>query len=90
MAVLTVEISDASKEFMDREIVAGNFKDCNALVQAALKEFMRTQWKANADKLISEALDEYERGEYTEWQPGDFGRMGREYLAEKRAKEKQQ
>ena len=89
MATVTIEISDASKEFMDREITAGNFKDRNALVQAALKELMHTQWKANAEQKIDEALDEIERGDVTPWQPGDFGRMGREYLAEKRAKGKQ-
>ncbi len=87
MATLTVEITDDLNERLDREIAAGWFGNRNDLVQAALTEFMRAHWKENVENMIGEALDEVERGEVTPWQPGDFGRMGREYLAENRAKE---
>ncbi|MSU78365.1 MAG: hypothetical protein EXS16_09740 [Gemmataceae bacterium] len=87
MATLTVEITDDLNERLDREIAAGWFGNRNDLVQAALTEFMRAQWKANAERLIGEALDEVERGEVTPWQPGDCLKHGLEYLKEKRARE---
>ena len=87
MATVTIDISDASKEFVDREIASGRFKDTNALMQTALDQLMRTQWKENVDRKIDEALDEYERGDFTPWQDGDFEKMGREYLKQKRARE---
>jgi Arc/MetJ-type ribon-helix-helix transcriptional regulator len=89
MATVTIEITDDSKEFMDREIAAGRFKDTSTLVQMALDQHMRTQWKEDCEKKIDEALDEYERGEFTPWQKGDCAKMGREYLKEKRAREAQ-
>ncbi len=89
MNTLTIAIPDESRAFIDREIAAGHFKDSDSLVQAALKELMRVQWKERIERKIDESLDEIERGEVTPWHPGDFGRMGREYLAEKRAIGKQ-
>jgi Arc/MetJ-type ribon-helix-helix transcriptional regulator len=87
MATVTIQINDASKEFMDRQIASGQFKDNSALMQEALNQLMRTQWKADADQKIDEALNEYERGEFTPWQKRDCEKMGREYLKEKRAQE---
>lgn len=87
MATVTIEITDASKEFMEREIASGRFKDASALVQLALEQLMRTQWKDDCERKIDEALDEYERGDVTPWQKGDCAKMGREYLKEKRARE---
>jgi Arc/MetJ-type ribon-helix-helix transcriptional regulator len=87
MATVTIDISDTAKDFMDREIASGRFKDTNALMQTALDHLMRTQWKELADRKINEALDEYERGDFTPWQDGDCEKMGREYLQQKRARE---
>ena len=87
MATVTIEITDAFKEFLDREIASGRFKDTSALVQMAIEQLMRTQWKEDCEKKIDEALDEYERGDFTPWQKGDCVKMGREYLKEKRARE---
>ena len=72
---------------MDREIATGRFKDTSTLVQMALDHLMRTQWKEDVERKIDEALDEYERGDFTPWQKGDCAKMGREYLKEKRARE---
>jgi len=88
MATITVEITEVSKDFMEREIASGRFKDANALMQAALEQLMRTQWKEDAEKRLGEALDEYERGEFTSWQRGECVKMGREYLKEIHAREK--
>ncbi len=87
MATVTIEIRDDSKEFMDRAIASGRFKNTSALMQHALDQLMRTQWKEDAEKKIDEALDEYERGDFTPWQKGDCEKMGREYLKEKNCRE---
>ena len=88
MTTVTIEISDSSKEFMDREIAAGRFKDSGAVVQTALEQLMRSQWKEDCDKKLEESIEEYERGDFAPYKTGDFGHMGREYLNEKRAQEK--
>jgi len=87
MATMTFEISDVSKAFMDREIASGRFKDPNSLVQTALEQLMRTQRKENAELELVEAIEEYDRGEFTPWQKGDCEKVGRQYLQEKRARE---
>jgi Arc/MetJ-type ribon-helix-helix transcriptional regulator len=87
MATVTIEISNASKEFVDQQVAAGRVKDTSALVQLALDQLMRSKWKEDAERKIGEALDEYERGEFTPWQKGDCEKRGREYLHEKRARE---
>ncbi len=87
MATLTVEITDDLNARLDREFASGRFKDRNALVQLLLEAAIRMKWKEDAERKIDEALDEYERGEFTPWQMGDCEKMGREYLKEKRARE---
>ena len=84
MATLTVQIPDALKERLDRELASGRFKDNSALVQVLLEAAMRMQWRADAEQKIDEAIDEIQRGEVARWQKGDGARMGRGYLHEKR------
>ena len=87
MATVTIEISDFAKEFVDREVASGHFKDASAAFQSALDQLMRTKWKDDADLKIDQALDEHDRGEITPWKFGDCERKGREYLMERRARE---
>jgi Arc/MetJ-type ribon-helix-helix transcriptional regulator len=87
MAILTVEISDSLKERLDREVASGRFKDRDALVQSLLEAGIRSQWRAEVDKKIDEALDDVERGDVVAWQQGDCAKLGREYLKEKHARE---
>jgi predicted transcriptional regulator len=87
MATLTVEITDDLYERLDREFASGRFKDRNALVQDLLEAAIRMQWREEVENKIDEALDEIERGDFVVHKKGDCGRMGREYLREKRARE---
>jgi putative addiction module CopG family antidote len=87
MTTVTIELNDQAKAFVDRELASGRFKDTSALVHAALEQLMRTSWKEDVEKKIDEALDEYERGDFTPWQKGDCVKKGMEYLKEKRARE---
>ena len=87
MATLTVEIPDSLKERLDREVASGRYKDRSALVQALLESAMSDQWQKEAETKIDEALDEVDRGETARLEKGDCGRMGREYLKEKRSRQ---
>ena len=87
MATLTIEISDDLNERLDRQFASGRFKDRNALVQDLLEAAIRMQWKEDVEDKIDEALDEIERGDFVVHKKGDCGRMAREYLKEKRARE---
>jgi predicted transcriptional regulator len=87
MATLTVDIPDSLKDRLDREVAAGRAKDRNALVQILLEAAMDAQWKDEVEKKIDEALDEIDRGDVVVHKKGDCGRMGREYLKEKRARQ---
>jgi predicted transcriptional regulator len=87
LATLTVEITDSLNERLERELAAGRAKDRSALVQFLLESAIDAQWKEEVEKKIDEALDEIERGEVVVYKKGDCGRMGREYLKEKRARE---
>lgn len=48
---------------------------------------MDAQWKAEVEEKIDESLAEIDRGDFVVHKKGDCGRMGREYLKEKRARE---
>lgn len=87
MATLTAEITDDLQNRLDRELATGRFKDRNDLVQILLETAIRAQWKKEVEDKIDEALDEIERGDFVVHKKGDCGRMGREYLKEKRARE---
>lgn len=87
MATLTVEITDALNDRLDREVAAGRAKDRSALVQILLEAAINAEWKEDVENKIDEALAEIERGDVVVHQKGDCGRLGREYLKEKRARE---
>jgi Arc/MetJ-type ribon-helix-helix transcriptional regulator len=70
MATLTVEIPDALKERLDREVASGRFKDSSALVRMLLETAIRMHWKEDTEKKIDEAFDEVERGEISPWKIG--------------------
>ena len=83
MATVTIEISDVAKAYMEREVASGRFNNPSALVQLALDQLMNTQWKAESDAKIDEALREFERGAVTVWKKGDSEKRSREYLNER-------
>jgi Arc/MetJ-type ribon-helix-helix transcriptional regulator len=81
MATLSIELPDSMLEFVDREIRAGRFKDRSTLVQRLIGAAMQGAPVLAPDQikrfepLILEALDEEERGEVSEWTPGDARKM---------------
>jgi predicted transcriptional regulator len=87
MAILTVEITDSLCERLDREVAAGRAKDRSALVQILLETAMDAQWKLEVEAKIDEAIGDVERGDVAVHSKGDCGKLGREYLKQKRARE---
>lgn len=88
MATLTVEISEAMKASLDREVASGGCEGRDALVQSLLELGMHARWRVQMEAKIDEALLDVERGDVHPWTPGDAGRIGRKYFAEKRANER--
>lgn len=80
MASITIDIPDVMKDFLDRQVRSGRFKDNSTLVQMLIAEAVRNQWREEADQKLRESLAEYERGECVPWQKGDCEKMVREYL----------
>lgn len=83
MPTLTVEINDATKELVDREVAAGRFKDASALVEMLVTRFLWQRDRNDAggfskdekeriDQMLDEAMDSYERGEYSVVRPNEF------------------
>ena len=89
MARLTVHISESLNERLDRALAAGRAKDRDTLVQALLEAGIDAQWKEASEDKIDEALADLERADIAVHNKGDCGRMGREYLKEKRMRESQ-
>ena len=87
MPILTVEISDTLNERLERELALGKERDRSAFVQSLLESAMNARWKEDVENKIDESLDEIERGEVVPYEKGDCGRMAREYLKEKLARE---
>jgi predicted transcriptional regulator len=87
MATLMAEITDDLQKNLDREFASGRFKDRNALVQVLLEAAIRMKWKEDLEDKIDEGLAEIERGDFVPHKKGDCGKMGREYLQEKRERE---
>ena len=71
MAILTVEIPDALKDLLDREIASGRFRDSSVLVQSLLEIALPSEWREQAEQKIDEALGEIERGDTAAWKKGD-------------------
>lgn len=64
MASTTIELSDQSAEFVDAKVRSGEFRDREAVVNAAIAD-----WRTRTDALhaaIQEGIDAYEVGDFTE------------------------
>jgi Arc/MetJ-type ribon-helix-helix transcriptional regulator len=72
MPMMTFELPETLKAHVEERIAQGDFPDANAYLQSLIANDRR---RAEIDKLLLEAEDAYERGEYTVHKPGDFQRM---------------
>ena len=84
MATLTINVPDSMKEFMDREIRSGRFKDASMFVQILIAEAIENQdvgfseaEKERIDQMLLESLASFERGEAVPVRPGEFEDLAR-------------
>ncbi len=80
MPMLTVEISDSVKQFVDRKIQAGGFKDTSAVVQALFDVAIRAEQRSAIDQQLLDAFEEIERGECAPWQPEEDRKLLQEMI----------
>ena len=72
MTSILIEIPDTLQARFDERVAAGQFSTPKAYVQTLIALDLR---RTEIDEMLLEALDAYERGEYTVHKPGDFQRM---------------
>jgi Arc/MetJ-type ribon-helix-helix transcriptional regulator len=75
MNTLTIEITDDMKEFVDRRVAAGDFKDTSAVVQALFNVAILAERRTELDQKLLDAEGEIARGECAPWQPGDAHKL---------------
>ena len=73
MATLTVQISDALMERLDREVASGRYKDSSVLVQQLLESAIRMCWKDEAEQKVEERLM---KSSAAKWRHGNLATMG--------------
>ena len=84
MATFNITIPEPMKEFVDREINSGRFKDASMFVQLLIAETMATQEagfseeeKDRIDLLLLESMASYDRGEAVPVRPGEFEELAK-------------
>ncbi len=95
MATLNINIPDPMKEFVDREIGSGRFKDASTFVQLLILEAMDTQEEAGfseeekeqIDQLLLESMDSFDRGEAVPVRPGEFEELAKRMVEQHQGKQ---
>ena len=79
MVDLNISIPANMKEFLDRKIGDGRFKDAAAYMQMLIAEAMDAEdydftekERERIDKMLLQSADSFDRGEYAPLQPGEF------------------
>jgi Arc/MetJ-type ribon-helix-helix transcriptional regulator len=89
MATMTIEITDAVKDYVDRKVAAGDFKSGNEAVQGLLDAAIRAECRARIEKELLVAMDEIDRGECAPWNPEEDRKLLQELIRERTANGKQ-
>jgi Arc/MetJ-type ribon-helix-helix transcriptional regulator len=94
MANLNIVIPDPMKDFVDREIGSGRFKDASAFVQLLIAEAMETressftaEEKERIDGLLLESMDSLDRGEAVPARPGEFEDLAKRMVERRHGKQ---
>ena len=94
MATLNINVPEPMKEFVDREISSGRFKDASMFVQLLIAEAMESQEagfsdeeKERIDQLLIESLASYARGEAVPVRPGEFEELAKRMVEQHQGKQ---
>lgn len=88
MKSMVIEMPEKMKEFVEQEVSQGNFQTPSALFQALVADLIRARAKKDLEQSLLDALDEYERGEYTVWKKGDTRKLAEDIIERHRASQK--
>jgi putative addiction module CopG family antidote len=80
MATITVELTEPMKNFVDRKVQSGDFKNSSEVVQALLDVAIRAETRAKLDQRLLAGLDQIERGECSPWEPAEDRRVLQEMI----------
>ena len=80
MAKLTIELPDSMKDFAEAQVAAGHYESVSALVQALLA---RAQSRVDVEDKLEEGLKDFENGNFSVWNKGDFKKLGEELLRQR-------
>lgn len=69
---MEIELPTKLLEFDNDTIRSGGYSSPSAYIQSLIDREMR---RSEIEQKLEEALDQYERGEYREFTPGDFRRL---------------
>jgi Arc/MetJ-type ribon-helix-helix transcriptional regulator len=75
MTTMTIELTEDMKEFVDRRVAAGAFKDGAAVIQALFHVALAAERRDAIDQKLMNAIDEIESGECAPWEPGDAHKL---------------
>ena len=78
MATMTIEITDAMKEFVERKVATGSFKTGSDVVQTLLDAAMRAEVREQLEQELLAGIDDIDQGNCSPWKPGKH----REFLQE--------
>ena len=94
MATVNIQSPDRMKEFVDREIDAGRFKDASMFVQLLIAEAMENQEpgfseaeKERIDRLLLESMASFDRGEAVPVRPGEFEELAQRMVEQQQGKQ---
>ncbi len=77
MTSMTFELPNTLKERIEERAASGNFSDPGAYLRSLVASDLR---RAEIDRLLLEGIEAVERGEVTEWKPGDTRRLAEEMI----------
>jgi Arc/MetJ-type ribon-helix-helix transcriptional regulator len=79
MATLNIILPDPMKEFVDRAIGSGRFKDESAFMQFLIADAMETpenefseEQRERIDQMLLQSTASFDRGDYAPLRPGEF------------------
>ncbi len=84
MATLNINIPEPMKEFVDREINSGRFKDASTFMQLLIADALENQEtgfseaeRERIDQMLLESMKSFERGEAVPVEPGEFEKLAK-------------
>lgn len=80
MESIVIEVPEKMKQFVEQQVRQGNYQSASAMFQSLVADLIRTRARKELEQSLVDALDEYERGECTEWTRDDIQIIKDDYI----------